>query len=222
MAEPADDVESVAALGDRLRRALYDHVARADAPLGRDECAEATGIKRPLAAYHLDRLAASGLLEVRYERPPGRRGPGAGRPRKLYSRVSRDVEVTLPARDYQAAAKVLAEAIEEAGPDVVRDAVLPAAGRLGRELGSAAVAGDGPSDQWSLLAARGYDPVTDDDGTVRLRNCPFHALVLDHTSLVCSMNLALLEGLCQDVAPGAQPVLDPRPAHCCVAFPPAP
>ena len=40
----------------------------------------AAGIGRTLAAYHLDRLAAEGLLTVTHQRRSGRTGPGAGRP----------------------------------------------------------------------------------------------------------------------------------------------
>jgi predicted ArsR family transcriptional regulator len=41
-------------------------------------------VSRNLAAFHLDRMASTGLLTVEYRRLTGRSGRGAGRPAKLY------------------------------------------------------------------------------------------------------------------------------------------
>jgi predicted ArsR family transcriptional regulator len=50
-----------------------------------------------------------------------------------------------------------------------------------------------------------------------LANCPFHILAQDHTELVCGMNLRLLNGLLDGLAPtGLTARLDPAPPHCCV------
>jgi predicted ArsR family transcriptional regulator len=70
-----------------------------------------------------------------------------------------------------------------------------------------------------VLQDRGYEPFTDDDGVLRLRNCPFHRLAADHTDLVCGMNLAMMKGVADaDPDLGVRPVLEPRPGQCCVAF----
>lgn len=54
---------------------------------------------------------------------------------------------------------------------------------------------------------------------IRLRNCPFHALVDQHKELTCSMNLALIDGVVSELdIPGVKAVLDPRPRMCCVAL----
>src|SRR5260370_27054776 len=76
----------IAVLGDPVRRRLYDYVAAQDHEVSRGEAAEATGVQRPLAAFHLDRLAEAGLVNVTFRRTTGRSGPGAGRPAKLYRR----------------------------------------------------------------------------------------------------------------------------------------
>src|ERR671928_2168041 len=89
----------LAGLGDPLRRALYRYVAERGVPVSREDAAAAVGISRPLAAYHLDKLIDDGLLEARYQRRSGRRGPGAGRPAKHYVRADRQLELSLPARD---------------------------------------------------------------------------------------------------------------------------
>ena len=92
---------ALASLGDPLRRALYRSVTSRDGGVGRDEAAAAVGVSRALAAYHLDKLVEAGLLDTRFERRTGRRGPGAGRTAKLYLRSASPVEVALPARDYE-------------------------------------------------------------------------------------------------------------------------
>src|ERR687895_2289551 len=105
-----DVVASVGSLADPSRRALYEFVSQQAEPAGRDEAAAAAGLSRTLAAYHLDRMVEDGLLEVSFARRTGRTGPGAGRPAKLYQRAAREFRVTMPPRDYELAARVLARA----------------------------------------------------------------------------------------------------------------
>ncbi|MGH3158527.1 MAG: helix-turn-helix domain-containing protein, partial [Streptosporangiaceae bacterium] len=95
------DLASVSSLDDPVRSRLYEFVARRSESAGRDEAAAAAGISRALAAYHLDKLVESGLLTASYERPPGRSGPGAGRPAQVYARSGREFAVTVPAREYE-------------------------------------------------------------------------------------------------------------------------
>jgi predicted ArsR family transcriptional regulator len=71
-----------------------------------------------------------------------------------------------------------------------------------------------------VLETSGYEPLAEGDGTIRLRNCPFHALVEEHRSLVCGANLAMAEGITDRTGAAAHPVLDPQPGFCCVAFAP--
>jgi predicted ArsR family transcriptional regulator len=72
------------------------------------------------------------------------------------------------------------------------------------------------------LRERGYEPHDTPDGGIRLANCPFHALVEGHRSLVCGMNLALAGGLLDGIgSAGLVARLDPQPGQCCVAFTPA-
>jgi len=78
--DKAARISAVATLDEPTRRRLYDHVVRQTAAVTRDEAATALGLPRATAAFHLDRLAAEGLLDVVYERRTGRSGPGAGRP----------------------------------------------------------------------------------------------------------------------------------------------
>jgi predicted ArsR family transcriptional regulator len=61
--------------------------------------------------------------------------------------------------------------------------------------------------------------VSDQAGSVRLRSCPFEALVADHRTAVCAMNLALIEGVVRGAgAAGLVPELRPAPGFCCVVL----
>jgi predicted ArsR family transcriptional regulator len=228
----ADDVDQqltgLAGLGDPLRRALYRYVAERGVPVSRDDAARAVGISRPLAAYHLDKLVDDGLLEPRYQRRGGRRGPGAGRPAKHYLRADRQIELSLPTRDYATLAELLAGAVEADQSGTAQAALHRAAGALGAELGAEAAerlesdAGPGAvlAAIRQTLASRGYEPYDDADGTIRLRNCPFDRIAAHHRELVCGANLAMLQGLTDHLG-GDQPVgaaLDPRPGRCCVVL----
>src|SRR3954466_6321561 len=104
-------IAGVAALDQPLRRELYDLVVQKDGGVGRDEAAAALDLPRSVAAFHLDKLTDAGLLEVRYERPPGRVGPGAGRPAKIYRRARDELSVSLPQRHYELAGVLLSDAV---------------------------------------------------------------------------------------------------------------
>ncbi|GAT65625.1 transcriptional regulator [Planomonospora sphaerica] len=220
-------ISAVAALDEPTRRQVYEHVTGEREPVSRDEVAAALGLPRTTAAFHLERLAGQGLLDVVFERRTGRTGPGAGRPAKLYRRPACDIAVSLPERHYDLAGLLLADALVEAerSGDTPRAALDRRAHRLGVELGGAARAADGRDPRTAALdalAEHGYEPVVE-DGDVVLRNCPFHRLAREHTELVCGMNLRLLDGFLEGLgAPGLTARLAPSPGHCCVRLRPAP
>jgi predicted ArsR family transcriptional regulator len=186
-------------------------VIRARRPVGRDEAAEATGVARATAAFHLDRLADEGLLDVVHRRISGRTGPGAGRPAKLYLRSPDEVEVSLPQRHYELVGEVLAAALEDSG-DIAGHA--RAAGRrVAREAGT--------HDPVVVLEAQGFEPRVE-DGSVHLGNCPFHQLAERHTELVCGMNLHLAGGLLDELGASHYTArLRPEPGSCCVVLEPS-
>src|SRR5580704_17446148 len=216
MDQQGSGLAAVGSLGDPVRRSLYEFVAGSPGPVGRDEAATAAGIGRPLAAYHLDKLVSQGLLTASYQRPAGRGGPGAGRPAKVYARSAREFSATVPPRDYELAARLLAVAVESDPGGASRAALRTAAQQFGAALGersrAAQPAGhDTRQAVHDALRGPGFEPFQDEDGTVRLRNCPFHHLAVQHRDLVCGMNLALIEGVVAGLrASGLQPVLRPQ------------
>jgi predicted ArsR family transcriptional regulator len=202
-----DSVDAVGLLAEPVRRRLYDYVAGRIEPVGRAEAAAKLKIARPLAAFHLDRLAEAGLLTVSYKRPPGRTGPGAGRPAKLYELASTEHAISLPPRSYDLAADLLAETITDLDGG---GALAQIAHDKGRATASTARTHHAAM---AVLKARGYRPYRE-DGAIRLHNCPFHHLAVDHPPLICGMNLGLLDGLLE----GWTATMDPRPGECCVAL----
>jgi predicted ArsR family transcriptional regulator len=214
--ENSNDLTRVATLEDPVRRRLYEAVVTSDEPVGRDRAASTAGIGRSMAAYHLDKLVEQGLLTATYRRPEGRGGPGAGRPAKLYARAEREISVSVPAREYELAARLLVEAAEADRTGAARAALGEVAARAGREAG----AGRDESLEGTLREI-GYEPARADDGTIYARNCPFHRLAQEHRDLVCGMNVSFVEGLVEGLGETGQDVrLDPQPGRCCVTIRP--
>jgi predicted ArsR family transcriptional regulator len=217
------DLGVLSLLDESVRRRLYDWVAGEARPVGREEAAGALGITRALATFHLDKLAAAGLLEAGYQRLSGRTGPGAGRPARVYWRARREFSVSVPDRKYERAANLFASALEKMSDGPVPDALRATAGELGEALGQQARSRGVSKRLFAALEAGGYEPHADASGTIRLGNCPFDALAHEHRPLVCGTNLALAEGITRGVGiDNVRPVLDPQPGICCVAFVPEP
>jgi predicted ArsR family transcriptional regulator len=207
----------LATLEDPLRRALYFHVALRGGETSRDQAARGVGVSRALAAFHLDKLVRVGLLEVSYRRLNRRRGPGAGRPSKLYRPAGVELSLSLPPREYGLAAELFAEAFTGPRARAQLDRV---ARRVGRRL-AAGTRTKGRRAFVTVLERHGYAPATAPDGTIVLRNCPFDALARTHKDLVCGMNRALVHGFKAGAGlTGYQIVANNRPGECCALLRP--
>ncbi|HEY6429856.1 MAG TPA: helix-turn-helix domain-containing protein [Acidimicrobiales bacterium] len=220
---------ALAALAEPLRRSLYLHVVSSLEPVSRESAAEALGLTRSVAAFHLDKLAEVGVLEVEYRRPPGRSGPGAGRPAKFYRRATQDLDFSVPERRYDLAAAILAQAVSDATTQSipVDGALRQAAREYGRVIGAGFGAGGSDGEPGAsgdddfarvlaVLAAHGYEPTRDGE-SITLGNCPFHALAEEHRALVCGMNLEVIAGVLEGAAAAHMAArLDPAPGRCCV------
>ena len=228
--DPTQTEERIAAfssLADPTRRRLYLHAVSRPEGVGRDEAAEAAGISRGLAAFHLDRLIGDGLLVADYRRLTGRSGPGAGRPAKIYRRSERELSFSVPQRNHELLARLFARAMSSTTADTSLDALLVAANELGASLGAEArrAAGARAGRQRLLEAAagilqeNGFEPRAEGDACLVLGNCPFSPLAGEYTDLVCRANLALMQGLVSGLrVKGVEAVLERRPGRCCVAF----
>jgi predicted ArsR family transcriptional regulator len=223
----AGQLASLATLDDPIRAAIFFLVARSAEPVARDQAARALGITRRIAAFHLDKLAEAGLLDVSFKRLTGRTGPGAGRSSKLYRRSSRRFNVAVPARNYELLARLLVSVIHETHGASAAVLLEPQARTFGVTEGTAArkEASPRPSRKELLavlveeLTRLGFEPFGDGGGTIRLRNCPYHDMARENTDFVCSMNLALMQGVIEGLGvAGVSSALEPGEGRCCVAF----
>jgi predicted ArsR family transcriptional regulator len=218
-------VRAVAALEDDLRRGMFDFIRHARRPVTRDEAAAAVGISRKLAAFHLDKLVAAGVLRARYQAAGGTRK--VGRAPKVYEPSGQDIQVSIPRRQCDILAGILLDAVlAAAGTKDVRAAALRVAADRGRELGQRQRlqvrpgrlgAERGLTVASEILDRFGFEPAREAPTCVRLRNCPFHPLAAREPELVCGLNHAFLSGVLAGLeASSVQAVLDPRPGECCV------
>src|SRR3954468_12487758 len=109
----AADIAAVALLAEPVRQRLYAYLRERHEPVGSEDAARNAGIAVKLAAFHLDRMAEAGLLDVEYPRLNGRGGPGGGRPAKLYSVSPRAISIALPQTRYALAASMMATALSD-------------------------------------------------------------------------------------------------------------
>lgn len=225
--ETERDIERVALLREPVRRRLYFVVRGSREPISREEAASLAGVSRSLAAFHLDRLAEAGLLEVEYRRLSGRRGRGAGRPAKLYRPGRERVELSFPPTRYALAGNLMIRALREAGADrpplESAKASAEAYGReAARELGTDIRRRAPLSRMGEALERLGFEP-EDDGERVVLRNCPFHELAQRDRELMCGMNVAFLTGLADGLTKSGATV---RPSFekglCCAVIEKAP
>jgi predicted ArsR family transcriptional regulator len=219
-------LDQVAALAEPVRRALYRFVAAQREPVSREQAAAGVGVAHHTAKFHLDRLVDDGLLEASYRRSPGRSGPGAGRPAKVYRTGDTELDISLPERRYDLAGRLLVKAITQAGrtKSPISQALHSVATDAGRAVGAkAAPRRRLPAGRETIeaalvdaLAADGYQPRRTRNG-ITLANCPFHALAREETELVCGMNLAYLEGMLDGLGVTTLDAeLDPAEQRCCV------
>ena len=212
-------IAALAALDDDVRAALFEHVRDSLTPVTRESAANAVGISRKLAAFHLDRLVAAGLLEA--DIAPASK---VGRAPKIYRVTRRAVAVCVPEREHEMLAEILLDAVLDEREDeravdaaarVARDRGVSVgragkrAGRIGAERALTTIA--------DTLGRHGYQPLRDHD-LVRLRNCPFHPMATAEPDLVCGLNHAFIRGVIEglDAPATVQAVLAPGQDACCV------
>jgi predicted ArsR family transcriptional regulator len=225
------DVGPISALDDDLRRSMYLFVREHGRPASREEVADAVGVSRKLAAFHLDKLVDRGLLVATYARPPGRTGRGAGRSAKYYGLSDRELDVSIPERNYDVIGSILLGAISQQEPgEPAAETARRVAHDTGEEIGrkererlrlpppgaerTMRVVGE-------VLARCGYEPSVGDDGTMSLRSCPFHALAQRDRDIVCGLNRELVDGVVSGLGNRTVDVeLAPAPGRCCVQLRP--
>jgi predicted ArsR family transcriptional regulator len=197
----AEDLLAVALLSEPIRQRLYRYVRERGEPVGREDAAKHSGISVKLAAFHLDRMAEAGLLEVGYRRLTGRVGPGAGRPAKVYSIAPRSFAVALPQTRYALAASMMATALSgdtaDGGPAALERVASGVGDVLGADIKAQARTKSARREAVQRqLEQLGFEPrSTGPRGDLVMRNCIFGELSESHRELVCGMGAALVRGL---------------------------
>ncbi len=213
---PDDEVEIqrlVAALGDGTRRRVFFTVREAGDLMGKDDVAEAVGITRRLAGFHLDKLVEKGFLRAEFQRRTGRTGPGAGRPAKLYALAPLEEDKLLNEKHYDLLAELLLRAMNDrSGADPQQ--VLERVGyEFGRELGEAEhAAGRSPSyastteavmGVVSVLTRFGFGATAGADGQFTARACPFEEMAKVDPHRVCGLDRSIWRGVLSAFNPDA-------------------
>jgi predicted ArsR family transcriptional regulator len=207
-------IARLSALEEPARRAAYRAVSNADRPLTRAEVADEVGISVRLATFHLERLVAEGLVEATYAREEG--AAPVGHPAKRYRPTSLEVDVSIPPRRYDLAAKIFAAALARAAETSDNERLAEVAADYGRRVGAEAAAHNGDSPLVTALRRAGYQPAPSGDDIV-LRNCPFKDVAKALPELVCAMNLAFVEGVLAGAeVTSLRAVLSPSAERCCV------
>lgn len=200
-----------AALGDPTRRHVFFDVRASGSDRSKDEVAEALGIDRRLAGFHLDKLVQYGFLEAGFRRDPGRSGPGAGRPAKRYRLADAEVLMALPERHYDLLATLLLRAAK-AGND---PGALERVGyEFGFEVGLAEVAAgraapagatltEAMQGMVRLLSRYGFGARSEGEGSLRACACPFEELAFDDPERICGLDRAIWRGMLAAFAPEA-------------------
>lgn len=219
----ATAVAAVAALHDESRSRLYELIRAQRGPVTREQAADALGISRKLAAFHLDKLVEVGLLRTQVG--TGEDEHKVGRRPKVYEPSGIDVHVAVPERRHDLLADILVEAVGSA-PAEGRGAAVRIAHAHGAAIGAAHRRELRPGRLGaeraltvaeSVLQGYGFEPSRDGRTTVRLRNCPFHPIVQRSPALVCAISHAFISGLLDGLeAHTAEATLVPRAGECCV------
>ncbi|HET7026757.1 MAG TPA: helix-turn-helix domain-containing protein [Candidatus Limnocylindrales bacterium] len=156
----------------------------------------------------LEPLVRAGLVRRSRSVPHGR-----GRPALRYAAAPATATGD-DAASYRELARVLAGELARR-PDAVERAV-EAGERWGRESAGGHITDEGPTDSLvALLDANGFAPEpASDDGTIRLRRCPFGPLAREHGEVVCGVHLGLMRGALRELeapldAVGLEPFVAP-------------
>ncbi|HEX6443500.1 MAG TPA: helix-turn-helix domain-containing protein [Streptosporangiales bacterium] len=217
----AEDAWSLfASLTEPQRRDLYTYVREQHRPVTREEAAEACGMSRSLAAFHLDKLVESGLLGTARPADGGSKRT-RGRPPKAYETTDVEIRFVLPERRLDLLADVLMDAVAVRPDNAWQEAVdngRRSGEQIGREYRPRRRGGKrGRAALTKALTDVGAEPHAVGDNLLVLANCPFRASSRRRPELVCEIYRAFCAGIANGVGVNAQAVAEPSPGNCCVA-----
>jgi predicted ArsR family transcriptional regulator len=184
-----------AARAGASRQRILHLLREAPAGLGVQTLAERTGLHANTVRFHLERLAADGLVDRQVEE----RGE-PGRPRLTFTAAPRP-DPSRDRRNYQLLAEILTSYVTGTAADPAQAAT--AAGRTwGQYLTERpppyrrVTEEEAVTRLLGILDAIGFAPerAPDDERTVLLPHCPFREIAAEHREVVCSIHLGLMQG----------------------------
>ena len=202
-------MDALEAVGDPELREALRFVRSRPRAVSSDELAKAQSVHRNVARARLERLTGAGVLVSSFERRSGRRGPGAGRPAKVYSPAPETTGIEFPERNYAELVGLLVDALPERGRKRrLRELGTRLAGPLARRA-RLTPAGDLRSGAERVCEALGrlgfqasVEEIRDDSVVIATPTCPLRPLVVARPELAevdRGMWCGLLEAALDDV-----------------------
>lgn len=194
-------------LSDPTRRSIYLYVKQQHDPVCVNQVAEAFSMHRNAAKFHLDKLLTAGLLRAEFRRINGRRGPGAGRPSKLYAATDVEVSFSIPDRRYEVLAELLLRALTSG------DSLDDVGYAFGADLAREAIARDADCGAEPVECVRtvldqlGFEPSLEVDANghtwITTENCPFGRVAMQAPGgEVCALDRAIVRGVIETLSGG--------------------
>ncbi len=172
-------MDRLSAVGDPGLRAALLYVRAEDHGVTADELAAHDGIHRNVARDRLERLAAAGLVYVKFRRRTDR--SSAGRPAKTYSAAPETMGIEFPARHYERLVGLLAgdrsdARLREIGADFGRELALATGLRKAHTVET------GFERMCAAVRSLGYqatlERVDEDEAVIATPTCPLRPLVV--------------------------------------------
>jgi predicted ArsR family transcriptional regulator len=177
--------EPLDVLGDAALRGTLLYVRLRDRPVTAAQTAAALGVHRTVARSRLERLASAGLLVPSFERRPGGKGPGGGRPAKTYAVAPETEQVEFPPRRYDALLAFLIDSLPRRGRTArLREAGVAYGVLLAQEAGLRATEKAGPAFERICRALRrlGFhatvETVSELQAVLTTQMCPLRPMVV--------------------------------------------
>jgi predicted ArsR family transcriptional regulator len=191
-------------------------------PVTADDAAGALGVHRSVARARLERLLRAGLLDTSFARRSGRRGPGAGRPAKLYRTAPEEEAMEVPPRHFPELVSRLLdelpatgrnEALRRAGAgfgdDLAQAARLRPAAEMKRALENVCTAVRSLGFQATL------DGIEGDTAVISTPTCPLRPLVAKQPA-AAEIDRGMWSALCARAARGMRTESVECETHSCL------